>query len=366
MTHHQIRSSFIAAAAASSLLLAAYSGGAGAASSSTQNWKYADYLQPKNSIAVGINDGIFAPLEKDKKINIKKYYQESLLKATDILRGVAQSRADLGFTIVLYYPGDLPLSQLASVPYLATNGEAQTKAYNKLYAENKAFKAEYDKAGVHVITFTPLGGTIIGGKKKWDNIADLKGQSIRAAGYVANALKLVGAEPVAITAPEVYDSIDRGVIQGYSSYPFDIAIAGSLQEVTPYFMDAGLGQYNLGMLIMAKQKWDALPADIKTKIEDQVNGDYFPIALEKLKEGDTAACKAVAKSGSKIVMWSDQNQNEFKNIIGTKFVDSWKAASIKAGVSSADVNTFYDDYQAAYKQFAAKSQFKAGMVACQD
>lgn len=192
MIPNRIRPSFIAVAAASSLLLTACGGGGGSGSGSSQNWTYADYLQPKNSIAVGIDEGIFMPLEKDGDIQIEKFYQESLLKATDILPGVAQGRADLGFTVVLYYPGELPLSQLASVPYLATNAEAQAKAYNKLYAENKAFKAEYDKAGVHVISFTPLGGTIIGGTKKWENVGDLKGQSIRAAGYVANALKAAG------------------------------------------------------------------------------------------------------------------------------------------------------------------------------
>jgi len=327
------------------------------------NWKFAEYQQPTTSYARGWEPGLFQPLKEQGIANVKGYYQESLLSATDILSGVADGRADLGFISILYFPRQLPLSQLASVPFMGTNAEAAVQTYAELYQTNKKFKEEYDKAGVHIVSFVPLNPTVLGSREKITDIAGLVGKKIRAAALQTATLKEIKALPIALTAPEIYQSLDTGVIDGYTSVPFDAAVVMSLPEVAPYTADTGMGLYNMGVLLMTKKIWDGLSQAQKDKI-DAIVASYQGVAMNSLKTTTLESCKKIQEQKGTIVVWSDEAKKQYKDAIGDSVLGIWKAQTAKAGLSEQEIDDFLAEYLAVYHKYDQASSYVSGERDC--
>lgn len=360
------RTTVSATALAAMIALAACGSGdnGSEAEGSAQEWRYADYLPPGTGHVRALDSALFDPVEEDGIVSFDKYYQESLLGATDILPGVSDRRADIGFTTNLYHPGELPLTYLGSVPFLADDPEAHVRTFNALYQDNEDFRAEFEAQGVHVISFVPLSGTILASNQAWESPADLRGQSIRAAGFMTTAIESAGGSVVAITAPEIYDAMDRNVIDGFTSYPFGTAISTSLHEVSPYMIDTGAGMYILGMIIVNQSVWDSLDDEGRAAFEDRVD-EYVGAGVEAIVAEDEAACETYADSGGTVVVWSEEEKQDFADLVGDGIIESWRDAATTRGVEEQAVDAFYSEYQELYAEFAAGSDVRSGLQVCQ-
>jgi len=337
-------------------------GAEGAASGESYSWQYANYLPPKSSFSTGIAR-YFDAVGAESNIEIEEFYQEALLSATDILAGVSQGRADLGFTIALYHPGELPLSQIVGVPFQTSDAEAQVRAMNDLYESNDAFRSEWEAQGVHVLSFVPLAPTMVATAEPLEGYDDLSGKKIRAVGLLSQAMKAAGVNPVALPAPEVYESVERGVIEGFTSYPFDVAVANSLNEVAPYMTDPGSGLYNLGALIITKSLWDGLDEETKTLLTEQVD-EYVPNAIELLAEEEKKQCDVFLEAGGTASVFPEQDVKKFESAVGDSVINAWREQAVKAGVDEGDADTFLKDYQAALSEQTESSSYVPGLVAC--
>lgn len=334
----------------------------GAGSGESYSWQYANYLPPTSSLSTGIAN-YFDVLEAESNIEIEEFYQEALLSATDILAGVSQGRADLGFSIALYHPGELPLSQIVGVPFQTNDAEAQVRATNDLYENNDVFRSEWEAQGVHVLSFVPLAPTMVATAEPLEGYDDLSDKKIRAVGLLSQAMQTAGVNPVALPAPEIYESVERGVIEGFTSYPFDVAVAGSLNEVAPYMTDPGTGLYNLGALIITKSLWDGLDEETKTLMTELVE-EYVSNSIELLAEEETKQCDAFLEAGGTASVFSEQDVEKFESAVGDSVVEAWREQAATAGVAEADVDAFLVDYQAALTEQAASSSYVPGLVAC--
>lgn len=337
-------------------------GAAGGGSGESYSWQYANYLPPTSSLSTGIAN-YFDALEGEGNIKIEEFYQEALLGATDILSGVSQGRADLGFNIALYHPGELPLSQIVGVPFQTDDAEAQVRAMNGLYENNDAFRSEWEKQGVHVLSFVPLAPTMVATADPLSGYDGLSGKKIRAVGLLSQAMQAAGVNPVALPAPEVYESVERGVIDGFTSYPFDVAVAGSLNEVAPYMTDPGSGLYNLGALIITKTLWDGLDEETKTLLTDQVE-KYVPNSIELLAEEEKKQCDVFLEAGGTASVFSEDDVKKFESAVGDSVINAWREQAVKAGVAENDASGFLDEYKAALTEQGESSSYVPGLVAC--
>lgn len=333
-----------------------------AAGADSYDWQYANYLPPNSSLSTGIAN-YFDVLEEEETATIEEFYQEALLSATDILPGTAQGRADLGFMIALYYPGELPLSQVVGVPFVTSDAEAQVRAFNDLYTDNEAFRSEYEEQGVHVLSFVPIAGTIVGTTEPLEDLEGLQGRSIRVVGLLTEAMASVGVNPVALTAPEVYESLERGVIEGFTSYPFDVAIASSLHEPAPYMTDVGTGIYNLGALIITKSLWDSLPAEDQEAMESHI-GDYVDEAVRLVTEEDDARCATFLEAGGVPFVFPEAEVAEFEEAVGDSVLETWREQTLSAGVTEADLDAFYEEYRTSLAEYEESSSYSPGLERC--
>jgi len=80
-------------------------------------------------------------------------------------------------------------------------------------------------------------------REKITSLADLKGKKIRAYGVATDVIESFGGIAVPMAAGEVYQALERGVLDGVYGFDFVTAVAYKLHEIAPNFHDIGDGPH---------------------------------------------------------------------------------------------------------------------------
>ena len=211
-------------------------------------------------------------LEKRTSGQVKVDYfgGQSLLKSTAMFDGVVSGIADIGYSHVYYTPGRMAVTEACGLPLGYASGWVASQTYNDFYQEFKP--KEFDKVKVLWMNASPPTA-VATAKKPIRKLEDLKGLTIRAPGISGDVLKALGGTPSPTPMMEVYDAISKGVIDGEASN-FETLFAFKFAEVVKY--TTSIWQINHPYpfyLVMNKNSYNKLPADIKA-IFDKLVGEY--------------------------------------------------------------------------------------------
>ena len=294
------------------------------------------------------------------RVKIQFFYQAALLPAADTLRGIAEKRADLGYMANAYHPAELPLSSVVGTPFITSNADAQMRTFAELYKRNQAYRQEWAKQGVHVLLFHPLSENILGSREPVRDVAGLKGKRIRGLGYINQVLDIIGANPVAIAAPEVYEALQRRTIDGYSGYAFEVVTALKLNEVAPYTIGTGTGNYVFAATPIALSTWNDMPADLKT-IMTEVSDQYADKFVEFMARAEDEVCAAIKKSGGTVTVFADQDIDKMKAQIGDQIQKLWVKDATTRGAAA---EPFLADYLGTLRKYESQSKYVSGVKRC--
>jgi TRAP-type C4-dicarboxylate transport system substrate-binding protein len=102
-------------------------------------------------------------------------------------------------------------------------------------------------------------------KKQVKTLEDLKGMKIRVTGGPpTEQIKALGAVPTPVPMPDVYQALDKGVVDGMAA-PWEAVQGFRLYEVAKYYTMVPLSAVYFS-LCMNKQKWASLPPDLRDAI----------------------------------------------------------------------------------------------------
>lgn len=298
----------------------------------------------------------------DDRVQIEFFFQEGLLPGAETLAGVADGRADLGYIADAYYPGELPLTTVAGIPFVTSSPEAQGRAFIDLYENNEAFKAEWERLGVRPLIWAPVPPNGVAVKEPAKSLSDLAGRKIRVIGYAAQAYEAAGITPVAISQSEVYESLQRGVVDGTSGASFDILTDRDYQEVAPHFMDLQSGNYAVTVNVINQRLWDRLPADIQDTILEVSEG-YLDLYLEKLIAHEDQACTKLQEAGGSITILPQAEVDAWAATAGPKAKESW-VASVNNSGSGANAKEFFNEYLRTVEKHEASAEYVPAMQRC--
>jgi len=259
-----------------------------------------------------------------------------------------------------YHPAELPLSSVVGVPFITSNAEAQMRTFQYLYEHNEAFRSEWEKQGLHVLFFHPLSENIVGMREPVKSVADFKGKSIRGLGYINQVLEIIGANPVAIAAPEIYEALQRGTIHGYSGFAFEVVTALKLNEVAPHTIATGTGNYVFAVTPITKTLWEKMPDDIKAMLT-QVSREYMGKVIDILKETEDEVCAAIKAKGGTVSVLSDADVESIRAKIGDQINQRWVA---DASARSGNAGAFFKDYTETLAKFEKEATYVSGVKRC--
>ena len=334
-----------AAAMAGTLVLTACAQGAASDEAETTELELATFVGPSTPYGEVLTE--FAEqvsADTEGRVTVEIFWSGSLLSGEDILNGVETGRVGMGYVNTSYHPTELPLSQLVSVPFQTDSTETAQAAWNELLETNGAFAAEWESNNVVNLGIQSVTPMIVSGENGPTSVEEISGQRIRATGYTAQAVQLAGGSPVGLTINELYESLERGVIDSYTSMNLGTVPSLSLHEVSPYIADPGLGIYSIVGLVVNQDTFDGLSGADQEAL-GAAGSDLGENYLETVDRVEDEACSTIEEAGGSVTVWDAPEVDAWRDLVGDELMDNWKA-----DVADTGSGTDADEFAAAYAQ----------------
>lgn len=291
----------------------------------------------------------------DGGVTVDFHYSESLVGAEESLQATIDGRADMAQVGSLYAASDLPMYTVSELPFETDNPEAQMVALDQLYQENDAYRGDFEQQGVQQLFPLPIGIAVVGLNEPAETPDDLSGLSIRSGGVVSEAMIGVGANPVSMTATDVYESMERGVIDGYTSLGIANLSTFGLSESTAHVLEPGIGSYASSVVVVNQELVDSMPEDyqeaLRTASENAVG-----YGLEELDTLGNQACEELQSSGTEFSSFAEEDVTAWQEESG--IAEAWVADQ------GGDAESVLEDYRQFIDETTESSDYSDPLVAC--
>lgn len=218
------------------------------------------------------------------QVKIKFYLSQTLVKARDSYDAVKQGIADISWVAFSWTPGRFPLSSVMQLPYLSPDTFTGAYVLTDLYDRFPEMRAEVKD--VHLMWLWVTLPYEIHTNKPIRKPEDIKGMKLATQPGARAAVEGLGAVPVTMPAPKIYQTVEKGVADG-SALAWGAFKAYKIYEVTKFHTNPHLSGLPY-CVIMNKKRWNRLPEDLQKIITD-LNKEMMPKTL----------CQAVSNEMSK-------------------------------------------------------------------
>jgi len=234
--------------------------------SKTYSWKLVTSWAPKFPV-LGEGAEKFAQWvdsASNGRLRIKVYGAGELVPGLEVFNAVSAGTAEMGHSASYYWSGKVPSSPLfASIPF-GLNAQ-QFNAWYYGGGGKELWEEAYAPQGVIPFlcgnTGVQMGGWF---NKEIKSMNDLKGLKMRIPGWGGKVITKAGGSSVTLAAPEIYTSLERGVIDAtewigpYHDYKL------GLHKVAKYYYYPGWHEPGTAFeLIVNKKAFESLPSDLQ-------------------------------------------------------------------------------------------------------
>lgn len=279
------------------------------------------------------------------QIKITNFPGQTLLKAPETYDGVVSGTADIGVGAFAYTRGRFPVMEGFELPgiYFGSCTATNLTAWDGF----KKFQPK-ELQDVKVLWFYSVGPGILFTKDQVKSMADMKGMRIRATGLTAKSIEALGAVPVAMPMPEVYEALSKGVVAGNVAPP-EVLKGWKQADVTDYIAIVPPVYNGVHYCVMNLDKWNALPADAR-KAVDAVN-EKFILTAGQIWDSEMKAngIDYGLQKGMKMTRWSDaENQKAMK--LMQPILDDYVARMDKKGLPGQKILDYVKSKAAVYSE----------------
>jgi TRAP-type C4-dicarboxylate transport system substrate-binding protein len=295
-------------------------------------WNIAVYGPPRS---VAAHMEYLAKVAREKTggnftINLK--YNEQLSDAKDVLDGLKVDAFQGALVAYSYAPAKTPLQGVLDMPFLPIPGLVEQEKVHDAFQAWKPAQDELAKwNAMHFMVALLPQYEFMGTGKPPRNLEDWKGMRVRALGGLGDAMKLLGAVPTSVSAPEVYTALERGTFQA-ASFPFTYSFtAYKLHEVSKWYtlgMQLGVVHNSLAFSLTA---WKALPDDYK-KILEEARPEAYRLQREAYEEADKKAWPLFEKRKLEVIKVTPELRGKLISVAAQPVWDQWVAETEKKGL----------------------------------
>jgi len=266
--------------------------------------KFSTFSPPMSGLA-GIAKQWCGEVEKrsNGRVKITFYPGGQLVPAMQSYEGTAKGITDVCLTAQQWTPGRFPLTEGTALPIGLKNSWQGTRMMNAWYAKFKP--KEYDDVKVlYMFTSGPIYYMTV---KPLASVNDLKGMKIRAAGETSKIVSAMGAVPVSVPISDAYEAFQRGICQGVLLAAETLKAFRWGDVLKGLQVNDGIGSIATLLVVMNKDKWNALPPDIQ-KIIDQVSQEWIEKTGKGWDEIDRESIEYAKSKGLKVFEISKEEQ----------------------------------------------------------
>ena len=247
------------------------------------------------------------------EVEIKYIGGAEAIPTKDQPEGLRAGTVDMYYGTAAYYAGIAPAANCSKLSQLTSQEEKDVGA-----------DAIFDTIHREKLNATYLGA--LGSQlpfqlytvKKVTSLDELKGLKIRTSAMYVDFLKALGATPISTSPGDVYQALERGVVDGVMWPLFTIRSWG-WHEVTKYVV--GPGFYKVSHpLLMNVDTWDKLPKHIQEVLMEALRLEVIVIDA-RTEDEITNEYKLLKKAGMEIIEFSPK---ETKKYLDMAYKEGWK------------------------------------------
>ena len=204
----------------------------------------------------------------DGDLDITPLPPGAIVPTGDVLEALGRGLFEISLIWPAYWIGKIPVAGHVNGQLFSWETAAEMYGYFYDMGAIEIFREAYAEHGVRFVSPIPMSGLALYSRKPIVKLDDFKGFKVRSTGIAAQVFQKAGATPVFFPGDEVYQALQTGVCDGAHWGSVSAAWDMKFQEVTQYIIMPYLANINNGEIIMNNKKWDELPTDIKTIVEE--------------------------------------------------------------------------------------------------
>jgi len=216
-------------------------------------------------------------VEKATGGRLKLETKVGLFPPREVIHGVIDGRAEIGFQRIPWVSGTFPLWDFGSLPFFFDNNYEYEAALNDPRMVELTEKSYREVGLVKLLESPSTAQSGIFANQAINTVDEFKGIKIRTSGVLQTyTLELFGSSPLTIAAAELAEALQRGTVDAIATslgYGLGVGLADVTDHVSLWPVSSSFG----GAVVVNAEKFDALPADLQqilrevsTEVQGQV------------------------------------------------------------------------------------------------
>jgi TRAP-type mannitol/chloroaromatic compound transport system substrate-binding protein len=268
------------------------------------------------------------------EMKIEFFEAGKIVPALQVFEAVSQGNLNAAADCPLYWAGkNSVFDLLGSYPFGLTTIDYMVWIYQgggfELYQE------AYGKYGMVYLphSITPMESGVRG-HKPLNSLEDFKGLKVRMPGKTqGKILKEIGGAQVMMATPEIYQALEKGVIDATELSNPSIDILMGMHEVTEFWGTPGWHQPASVLGIMINKKdWDALPPRLQTVLKTAATATLL-WSFTFFEHGAIDGTEKFLEKGIKITRLPDADLNKLQAITNKITIENCKENPLFAKVA---------------------------------
>jgi TRAP-type transport system periplasmic protein len=254
-------------------------------------------------------------------------------KAPELFRQAVDGVVDIVFTLPGYTSPAFPRTQMIELPGLKPDGMAATNMMWDLL--DPYLRPEYQGVKVIALWGAEDAGLMTRGAAI-RSLDELKGKRMRAPSAAqAKQLEVMGAVPIAMPITEVYQSLERGVVDG-AMLPFSTIPDFRLGEVANGYTIAGplFGRSSF-LVAMNRKKYDSLSPKARAAI-DRLSGRALSLEATKVYLKRSAQGLDSVRGKAEVFQLTAQEQKRISAAL-RPIIDDWIRENEAKGIPAREM-----------------------------
>lgn len=277
-------------------------------------------------------------------LEIKFHPGGTLVPSGQVFDATSSGSVDASADWPGYWAGrDSTFALLGSFPMLLTAGDYLL--WLQQWGGFEAFQKVYGKFGMVYLPYNVISmESGLRSKEPLTSLADLKGKRLRMSGRPqGEILKKLGAAQVQLPGGEVYQALERGVVDGAEFSQPGIDWSMGLQEVTSNWLAPGWHQPGgVGGVMINKKVWDKLSNKQQALLKTAANAT-LTWSLAYFEKSSAVATHKFLEQGTEVHRLSDDELERLQKLANQELVDEACKNTLYAQVAYTQVE-FLKEY----------------------